>query len=139
MKSRIFLLAIIIVCLSWIAYVSYDIVSKQNAINFTEYFSAEDGRVIVIHHADEVNWQENNLQALAENSQIIESIKQKMPQSTSVFISEKRSLLVIQKADNWRREEVNQLFTSGIFPFEMKGANRFTFGKYSGASSKNKF
>jgi hypothetical protein len=137
MKSRIFLLAIILVCLSWIVYVSYDIVSKQNAINFTEYFSAEDGRVVVIHHADEVNWQENNLQALAENSQIIESIKQKMPQSTSVFISEKRSLLVIQKVNNWRQEEVNQLFTSGIFPFEIKGSNRFTFGKYSGVVSDN--
>jgi hypothetical protein len=137
MKSRFILFTTIISCLTWIAFVSYDIVIKQNRVNYTQYFSVEDGKILVIHHADEVNWQENNLQVLAENAQILESIKQKISKNTSVFISEKRSLLVIEKAEKWKSEEVSELFTSGIFPFEMNGTNQFSFGKYAGRVSEN--
>ncbi len=137
MKSRLFLFTIILLCLSWIAFVSYDIVTKQNEVNLTQYFSPEDGKILVIHHADEVNWQENNLQVLTENKQILESIQSKISNNTSIFISEKRSVLIIEKLEKWRKEEISDLFSSGIFPFEMVGLNEFTFGKYKGVVSAN--
>ncbi|MFM7474054.1 MAG: hypothetical protein ACKO00_09095, partial [Crocinitomicaceae bacterium] len=137
MKSRLFLFTIILLCLSWIAFVSYDIVTKQNEVNLTQYFSPEDGKILVIHHADEVNWQENNLQVLTENKQILESIQSKIFNNTSVYISEKRSVLIIEKLEKWGKEEISDLFSSGIFPFEMVGLNEFTFGKYKGVVSSN--
>jgi len=137
MKSKYFLLAVIFLCITWIIFVSYDIVTKQNEVNLTQYFSNEDGKIVVIHHGKEVNWQENNLQVLLENKQIFGSIQHKISKNTSVYMSEKRSLLVIEKPEKWRKDEVAELFSSGIFPFEFQGTNEFTFGKFNGVVSSN--
>lgn len=119
MKSKIFLSTIVILCFSWIAFVSYDIATRQSAVDLTGYFSKEDGKIIVIHHANEVNWQENNLQVLTENKQIFESIQHKTSKNTSVYISEKRSLLLIEKSEKWKKDEVIDLFSEGIFPLNL--------------------
>ena len=137
MKGRLILLLVIGICVFWITYVSVDIVSKQNAVNFTEYFNKEDGKIVVIHHSEEVNWQENNLQVLYENKQILESFQKKLPKGTSVYISEKRPILIIEKSENWKEDEVNQLFQAGILPYERLRRDQLSFGKYEGIVSNN--
>jgi len=137
MRNTYFLSAIIVLSLSWIIFVTFDIVTKENRVDLTQYFSNEDGKIVVIHHPTEVNWLENNLQVLPENKQIFQSFQNKTPKNTSIFISEKRSILVIEKSEKWRKDEIYALFSSGIFPFDFEGVNQFKFGNYKGIVSSN--
>jgi len=137
MLNRIF---IVIICLSlatWISYVSYDLIRLDTSTNLRDCFSFEDELIVVAHNPKEINWEENNLEVLSINLAIYNSIVPKINYESSIFLSSKRSVILIERKENWIKKEVEAIFSKGLMPLKFQGKMNFTFGKHKGIFLKN--
>ena len=137
MRNRIF---IIIVCLgltAWISYVSYDLIRTDTSSNLRDFFSFEDELIVVSHNPKEINWEENNLEVLSTSLAIYNSVVPKINYESSIFLSSKRPVILIERKENWIKKEVEAIFSKGLMPIQFQGKMNFTFGKYKGIFLKN--
>jgi hypothetical protein len=137
MRNRIF---IVIICLSlatWISYVSYDLIRVDTSTNLRDCFSFEDELIVVAHNPKEINWEENNLEVLSISLAIYNSIVPKINYESSIFLSSKRPVILIERKENWIKKEVEAIFSKGLMPLKFQGKMNFTFGKYKGIFLKN--
>jgi hypothetical protein len=137
MLNRIF---IVIICLSlatWISYVSYDLIRLDTSTNLRDCFSFEDELIVVAHNPKEINWEENNLEVLSTSLAIYNSIVPKINYESSIFLSSKRPVILIERKENWIKKEVEAIFSKGLMPLKFQGKMNFTFGKYKGIFLKN--
>ena len=131
---------LIIICLgliTWISYISYDLIRTDTSTNLRDSFSFEDELIVVSHNPREINWEENNLQVLSTNLTLYNSILSAITYESSIFLSAKRPLLLIERKDNWTKNEVIAILGKGLFPLKFQGKMNFTFGKYKGRVLKN--
>jgi len=137
MMKRIFLVFFGILAFSWIAFVSYNLLHKENAKDFRSYFNEKDGFIWAIHHPEEVNWTDHSIQTLSLNQSIYSSVEQRMKEPASFIFSSKRMLFLIEKRTSWDKQEIKSLFQDGLFPMELGDLNSFEYGKLHGIYKGN--
>lgn len=129
--NRIFLGLVILLSLSWLGYVSLDILSETN--NFTpEYlFCEEDEKILVINRPDEVNIDvlpDFSNAPLADNYQKLNT----EPFSTA-FISANQAQILLLRFGNWSEEDIQKLFVE----FDQKPV--FNGGDFSVGDLKGRY
>ena len=137
MRNRIFLIIFCLGLTSWISYVSYDLIRLDTSTNLRDCFSFEDELIVVAHNPKEINWEENNLEVLSTSLAIYNSIVPKINYESSIFLSSKRPVILIERKENWIKKEVEAIFSKGLMPLKFQGKMNFTFGKYNGIFLKN--
>ena len=137
MRFRILLSFIFLLLISWITYVSFDLLQNEINENFRSYFNSDDKKIIVIHNPNEINWAAENFDVLSENEAIYFSIISKIQGETSIFISSKRPLILLERKENWSKKDVRELFRNGLYPFSFTSKQNFSYGKYHGKFQKN--
>lgn len=137
MRNRIFLIIVCLGLTAWISYISYDLIRTDTSSNLRDCFSFKDESIVVSHNPREINWEENNLQALSTSFTLYNSILSAITYESSIFLSTKRPILLIERKDNWTKNEVLAILGKGLFPLEFQGKMNFTFGKYKGRFLKN--
>ena len=137
MLNRIFLILISLGLATWISYVSYDLIRLDTSTNLRDCFSFEDELIVASHNPKEINWSENNLKVLSTNLSIYNSIISKIHHESSIFLSSKRPIILIERKENWTKKEVQAIFSNGLLPLKFQGKMSFTFGNYKGSYIKN--
>ena len=137
MRNRIFLIIFCLGLTAWISYVSYDLIRLDTSTNLRDCFSFEDELIVVAHNPKEINWEENNLEVLSISLAIYNSIVPKINYESSIFLSSKRPVILIERKENWIKKEVEAIFSKGLMPLKFQGKMNFTFGKYKGIFLKN--
>ncbi len=137
MRNRIFLVIVCLGLTAWISYVSYDLIRTDTSSNLRDCFSFKDESIVVSHNPREINWKENNLQVLSASFTLYNSIISAITCESSIFLSTKRPILLIERKDNWTKNEVIAILVKGLFPLKFQGKMNFTFGKYKGRFLKN--
>ena len=137
MRNRIFLVIVCLGLTAWISYVSYDLIRTDTSSNLRDCFSFKDESIVVSHNPREINWKENNLQVLSSSFTLYNSILSAITYESSIFLSTKRPILLIERKDNWTKNEVLAILGKGLFPLKFQGKMNFTFGKYKGRFLKN--
>ncbi len=137
MRNRIFLVIVCLGLTAWISYVSYDLIRTDTSSNLRDCFSFKDESIVVSHNPREIDWKENNLQVLSASFTLYNSIISAITCESSIFLSTKRPILLIERKDNWTKNEVIAILVKGLFPLKFQGKMNFTFGKYKGRFLKN--
>ncbi len=137
MRNRIFLIIICLGLTAWISYVSYDLIRTDTSSNLRDCFSFKDESIVVSHNPREIDWKENNLQVLSASFTLYNSIISAITCESSIFLSTKRPILLIERKDNWTKNEVIAILVKGLFPLKFQGKMNFTFGKYKGCFLNN--
>jgi len=137
MRNRIFLIIVCLGLTAWISYLSYDLIRTDTSSNLRNFFSFEDELIVVSHNPKEINWEENNLEVLSTSLAIYNSVVPKINYESSIFLSSKRPVILIERKENWIKKEVEAIFRKGLMPIQFQGKMNFTFGKYKGIFLKN--
>lgn len=136
MKNRIILIALGLLGLLWISYISFDLLKIDTQPNFLSYFDESDHRILVIHDWNEIDRNSDNIVLPPSNEAIINSLGSRI-NSASFYVSSARPVIVIERKERWNKQNVESLFKDGIYPFKQIGNHRFSFGKFSGEYAKN--
>lgn len=123
--------------LTWIGYVSFDLLQKENSQNFRSYFHDTDGVIWAIHQPDEVNWNEHSIQTLSVNQALYSSLTQKIKEPCTFIFGSRKILFVVEKRSSWSKKEVERIFENGLFPFQLGKLNSFEYGKLHGVFRGN--
>lgn len=137
MFKRILPISVVLICIAWSAFVSIELLSNENSIDFKRYFNETDQAVLVVHQESELDWNTSSIRILPSNQTIAIFLLSRTNQSTSLYVSSKRALFVLEKKDNWSKKSVEKLLTNGLFNFEFTGRRSFKFGNLNGEFKNN--
>jgi hypothetical protein len=137
MFKRILPVSVVLICIAWSVFVSIDLLSNENSVDFKHYFNTVDQQVVVVHRNSELDWSINNIQILPSNQTIAIFLLSRVNQTTSLYVSAKRALFLAEKKDNWSKKSVEKLLTNGLFNFEFTGRRSFKFGNLKGEFRNN--
>jgi hypothetical protein len=137
MMKRLLLAIFGLFILTWISFVSYDLLQKENTHDFRTYFHHSNGAIWAIHQPNEVNWDDHNIQTLSLNQALYSSISIRMNEPCSYIFSAKKVLFLLEKRSSWSKKEIQELFKNGLFPFELGKLNSFEYGKLHGIFKGN--
>jgi len=130
--KRVFQFLLLLAALSWGSFAFVSLLAPSKESSFLAYFGEQDGKIIAIHHPQEVNLQDLQIDANQKNLAIIATLKNNFKDFKTAYLSKNRSLMVLTLQDKWTFSRVRQLFEKGIYSFEKTGTNTFNFGKYRG-------
>ena len=137
MFKRILPISVVLICIAWSVFVSIELLSNENSIDFKHYFNELDQQVLVVHQENELDWNASSIQILPSNQTIAIFLLSRTNQSTSLFVSSKRALFILEKKDNWSKKSVEKLLINGLFNFEFTGRRSFKFGNLNGEFKNN--
>ena len=137
MFKRILPISVVLICIAWSVFVSIELLTNENSIDLKHYFNELDQEVLVVHQESELDWNASIIQILPSNQTITIFLLSRTNQSTSLFVSSKRALFVLEKKDNWSKKSVEKLLTNGLFNFEFTGRRSFKFGSLNGEFKNN--
>jgi hypothetical protein len=137
MMKRLLLALLGMFLITWIGFVSYDLLQKENTHDFRAYFHVSDGAIWAIHQPNEVNWADHGIQTVSLNQALYSSLSTRLEEPCSYFFSAKKVLFLVEKRSSWTKKEIQQLFQNGLFPIELGKLNSFEYGKLHGVFKGN--
>jgi hypothetical protein len=138
MLGRYVLLTLGVIALLWTGYVAIDLIDKKDELAPLQYFGKEDGSILIIHRQNEVDLSTINFNTTEGNSILINSLALESANVKSVFLSEKRSHILLESNELWSRELVRELFKGSTESLDFSGINSFKSGKYEGEIYRNR-
>ena len=138
MLGRYVLLTLGVIALLWTGYVAIDLIDKKDELAPLQYFGKEDGSILIIHRQNEVDLSTTNFKTTEGNSILINSLSFESANVKSVFLSEKRSHILLESNELWSRELVRELFNASTESLDFSGINSFKTGKYEGEIYRNR-
>jgi hypothetical protein len=137
MMKRLILAIFGLFLITWISFVSYDLLQKENTHDFRAYFQVSDGAIWAIHQPNEVNWNDHAIQTPSLNQALYSSLAARIHEPCSYIFSSKKVFFLLEKRSSWSKKEIQQLFKNGMFPFELGKLNSFEYGKLHGIFKGN--
>jgi hypothetical protein len=138
MLGRYVLLTLGVIALLWTGYVAIDLIDKKDELAPLQYFGKEDGSILIIHRQNEVDLSTINFNTTQENSSLINSLSFESANVKSVFLSEKRSHILLESNELWSRELIRELFKGSTESLDFSGINSFKSRKYKGEIYRNR-
>ena len=130
---------ILIGCLSlfWIGYASLDLIHKEESFEPTHLFGLEDKTVLIINRKKEVNLSALDFQTTASNQQLLQVLLPNLSDEKSIYISAKRSHILIDSRFRWTQQKTYQLAKKCGLTTTPKGLKKFQAGGYTFSFYKN--
>jgi hypothetical protein len=138
MLGRYVLLTLGVIALFWTGYVAIDLIDKKDELAPLQYFGKEDGSILIIHRQNEVDLSTINFNTTEGNSILINSLSFESANVKSVFLSEKRSHILLESNELWSRELVRELFKASTESIDFSGISSFKSGEYEGEIYRNR-
>lgn len=138
MLGRYILITLGIIAVAWTAYVSIDLIDKKDELSPLQLFGIEDKELLVIHRADEFDWNAVPFKTTLSNKTLLDQLGQIPGNIQSLFISSNRSHLLIESNEHWSRKKVNALFESSEQEPKFDGVHTFTVSDYKGKIYRNR-
>ena len=60
-----------------------------------------------------IDFKKDQIKTLECNSNLFQSIKKDIPENCSVYLSQKRGLVIFEASGNWNKASVKELFING--------------------------
>jgi hypothetical protein len=138
MLGRYILISLGIVAIFWTAYVSIDLIYKKEELSPVQLFGLEDKELLVIHRADEFDWNAVPFRTTLSNKTILDQLGILPGNIINLFISSYRSHLLFESSDLWSRRRIIKLFEpSGQKP-EFDGVQSFKIHDFTGKIYRNR-
>lgn len=138
MLKKVSFFIIIIICLLFTITIVNKLSLENTQIKPSAYFDNRDSTVFIINHAKGIDFKKDQIRTLDCNKNLFQSIKKEIPENCSVYISQKRGLMIFETAGNWNKASVKELFINGQHKIQFTKLRHFDFGPFSGFYSKNK-
>lgn len=138
MLGRYILISLGIIAIFWTAYVSIDLIDKKDELSPTQLFGLEDKELLVIHRADEFDWNAVPFKTTLSNKTLLDQIGELPKNINSLFISSNRSHLLFESSDLWSRKRIYKLFESSGQKPRFDGVQSFRLNGYYGKIYRNR-
>ena len=135
MRGKKLLFFFSILCLGWIAYVSYNFLTKKNLYSIEELFGKEDREVLIINRPAEFQEIYAEYQNESNAYSIVHSILPNLSEKTQITVSRARKHFHINANEIWNEKKVRLAFAGHPLTFNSPG--KFSFDGYQGIIKKN--
>ena len=130
MFARYLFIALGIASLLWVGYVAADLIDQRNAFAPTSVFGKEDGKVLILNRLDETEIQGLPFKTIPKNREIIQLFKPLIKEITGLYISASRRVILMETANEWSKNDVNELLKKTGIKFKSTNFRSFEFGGY---------
>lgn len=123
MFARFFLLILSTISLAWIIYIGYDLLDQKDNVSPQHIFSEKDGEILIINRSSEVNLEELDYKLNPNFELLFLKLLQHVYPNERIYISEKRSLIIIEIPNIWTEQNIQNYFDtkeSNVSNFEGK-------------------
>lgn len=129
MFKRVLLGLALLASISWIGYIGFGIFTATNDYSEVHVFNKDDGRIVIVNRANEVNF--SALEGF-ETSPNYEVVQQLTPSYTTGFFSLNRAHFILVNSTNWDENALKETFNQEDFVVNPK-KKTFSFGNWSGS------
>ncbi|MEJ6637792.1 MAG: hypothetical protein QNL10_05100 [Crocinitomicaceae bacterium] len=128
---------LVITCL-YATLSTVQVLSDQNLKpKASQYFSKLDNKIYAISHPNTIDLEKENIQTIDLNSDLYQSLSQSIPDNCTVYMSQKRGVVVFEGAYEWNDGSIKELFLNGKHKVNFTGHHELIYGAYNGFYSKN--
>jgi hypothetical protein len=138
MLGRYILISLGIIAVVWTAYVSIDLIDKKDELSPMQLFGVEDKELLVIHRAEEFDWNAVPFKTTLINKNFLDQLGQFPESINSLFISSSRSHLLFESSEFWSRKKINKLFESFDEKPKFDGVQSFQIKEFQGKIYRNR-
>ena len=138
MLKKVSFFIVILVCLLFTITIVNKLSLENTQVKPSAYFNDKDSTVFIINHPNDIDFKKDQINTLKCNRNLFQSIKKEIPENCSVYLSQKRGLLIFEASGNWNKASVKELFINGQYKIQFTKLRHFNFGPFSGFYSKNK-
>jgi hypothetical protein len=138
MLKKVSFFIVIILCLLFTVTIVNRLSLENTQVRPSAYFDDKDSTVFIINHPSDIDFKKDQIKTLKCNKNLFQSIKKDIPENCSVYLSQKRGLVIFEASSNWNKASVKELFINGQHKIQFTKLRHFTFGPFSGFYSKNK-
>lgn len=128
MFKRVFLGLIFLVSIAWIGYIGYGIFTATNDYSEVHVFNENDGAVIIVNRASEVNFNTINGFGSSPSFEIAQSLSTNYKMG---FFSLKRAQFILVGTENWNVKSIKNLFNGENIQIDSKHKS-FTVNSWKG-------
>jgi len=101
---------------------------ENTQVNPSAYFNDRDSTVFIINHPNNIDFTKDQIITLDCNRNLFQSIRKEIPENCSVFLSQKRGLMIFEASGNWNKASVKELFINGQHKIHFTKLRHFNFG-----------
>lgn len=134
MFKRVLLGLVLIVSIAWIGYTAFGILTATNDYSEAHVFSKDDGQVLIVNRANEMNFSAVDGFVSSPNFEITERLGQSY--KTGFFSSSRPHFLLI-KDGNWNPKSIKAVFHQEDINVD-KSKKSFSFGEWSGTYKRDR-
>jgi hypothetical protein len=138
MLKKVSFFIIILLCLLFTITIVNKLSLENTQVNPSAYFNDRDSTVFIINHPNNIDFTKDQIITLDCNRNLFQSIRKEIPENCSVFLSQKRGLMIFEASGNWNKASVKELFINGQHKIHFTKLRHFNFGPFNGFYSKNK-
>jgi hypothetical protein len=134
MFKRVLLGLVLVVSITWIGYTAFGILTATNDYSEAFVFNKEDGQILIVNRANEMNYSAVDGFVSSPNFELAESLKNTY--KTGFFSSSRPHFLLISD-NNWNPTSIEKVFS----PYDVKvdkSKKSFSFGEWSGTYKKER-
>ena len=138
MLKKVSFFIVIILCLLFTVTIVNRLSLENTQVRPSAYFDDKDSTVFIINHPSDIDFKKDQIKTLKCNKNLFQSIKKDIPENCSVYLSQKRGLVIFEASSNWNKASVKELFINGQHKIHFTKLRHFNFGPFNGFYSKNK-
>lgn len=134
MFKRVLLGLVFLVSIAWIGYIGFGIFTATNDYSERSVFNENDGQIIIVNRASEVNFSAIEEFGSSPNFEISQQLS---PSYKSGFFSLNRGHLILVRATNWDAKSIKEVFNQNELEVNAE-KKTFSFGQWSGKYKKDR-
>ena len=131
-----FVLIFSLCCSIWTGFLVNDLTKQKITLLPETVFSLEDGSVFIINNPKQFEWEES-LFTIKSNEIKLKSLLPVLNNNFSVYVSEKRPLILIESKKNWDEILLKKVFSEANIQIRKKNNSEWQIEEYD-AEIKNK-
>lgn len=134
MFKRVLLGLVLVASIGWIGYTAFGIITATNDYSEAFVFNKEDGQILIVNRANEMNFSAVEGFVSSPNFEIAETINRNY---ASGYFSSARPHFILIGSSNWDAKTIKETFNHQSIKVD-KSKKSFSFGKWSGTYKKNR-
>ena len=134
MFKRVLLGLVLLVSIAWIGYTAFGILTATNDYSELHVFNKEDGQILIVNRANEMNLSAVEGFVSSPNFEIVETINHDY--KTGFFSSTRPHFILINES-NWNPESIKEIFNQESIKIN-KSKKSFSFEEWSGTYKKER-
>ncbi len=134
MFKRILFGLVLLASIAWIVYIGFGIFTATNEYSEVHVFNKDDGQVIIVNRANEVNFAAINGFEASPNFEIAQGLNQSYK---TAYFSLNRAHFILVNSSNWDSNTIKATFNQEDLTVKV-GDKSFTFGQWSGTYKKDR-